>query len=143
MTGFFTREIRKGGKRVGFSIDRLDGKTGILAHQEIKSRFRVGKYGVNLGDIDRIAVPSMIPAKSDEMVVIDEVGKMECFSTLFRRTLIEILNSRNQILASIALKGDRFIQEIKQREDIRLLHISEKNRNEMVSYILDALRHDL
>ena len=83
MTGFFTQEIRERGKRVGFSITTLDGKKGVLAHQAIKSRFRVGKYGVNLDYIDEIAVPSMIPSKADEIVVIDEIGKMECFSPLF------------------------------------------------------------
>ena len=82
MTGFFTREIKEKGKRVGFSIITLDGKKGVLAHQNIRSRCRVGKYGVNLDDIDRIAVPSIIPMKPDEIVLIDEIGKMECLSPL-------------------------------------------------------------
>ncbi|MDL1986092.1 MAG: hypothetical protein LWX08_00310, partial [Deltaproteobacteria bacterium] len=63
MTGFFTREIKEKGKRVGFSIITLDGKKGVLAHQNIRSRCRVGKYGVNLDDIDRIAVSSIIPMR--------------------------------------------------------------------------------
>jgi nucleoside-triphosphatase len=132
-TGFYTRELRKKGKRVGFSITTMDGKEGVLAHQHIRSPYKVGKYGVNLDHIDRIAVPSMIPSKSEEIIVIDEIGKMECFSPLFRQTLMKILDSENPIIASIAQKGDRFIQEIKQREDILLLQISEKNRDEMVN----------
>jgi nucleoside-triphosphatase len=111
----------------------MDGKEGVLAHQHIRSPYKVGKYGVNLDHIDRIAVPSMIPSKSEEIIVIDEIGKMECFSPLFRQTLMKILDSENPIIASIAQKGDRFIQEIKQREDILLLQISEKNRDEMVN----------
>ena len=82
-TGFFTREIREKGIRVGFSIKTLDGKQGMLAHKEIESPFKVGQYGVNVDDIDRVAVPSMIPAKEDQMIVIDEIGKMECFSIFF------------------------------------------------------------
>ena len=31
VTGFFTREIKGKGRRVGFSINTLDGKEGILA----------------------------------------------------------------------------------------------------------------
>ena len=133
MTGFFTREMRQGGKRVGFSITTLDGKEGVLAHQDTKSRFRVGKYGVNLDHIDQIAVPSMVPAKADEIVVIDEIGKMECFSFLFRQTLVKVLDSDNSVIGSIALKGDKFIQKIREREDVLLVHVTEKNRDELVN----------
>ena len=134
MTGFFTREIREKGKRVGFSINTLEGKEGVLAHQNIKGRKRVGKYGVNLIHIDHIAVPSMIPSEPAQVVVIDEIGKMECFSALFRQILIKVLDSENPVLGSIAQKGDRFVQEIKEREDILLLQVSEKNRDELAHF---------
>ena len=133
MTGFFTREMRKGGKRVGFSITTLDGKEGVLAHQDTKSRFRVGRYGVHLDHIDQIAVSSMLPAKADEIVVIDEIGKMECFSPLFRQTLVKVLDSENPVIGSIALKGGRFIQKIRERADVLLVHVTEKNRDELVN----------
>ena len=127
-TGFFTREIREKGQRVGFSIRTLDGKHGVLAHKEINSPFTVGQYGVNVDDIDRIAVPSIITVKEDQMIVIDEIGKMECFSVLFKETLVRVLESKNPILGSIALKGDPFIAEIKKRKDVHLIRITEKNR---------------
>ena len=134
MTGFFTQEIREGGRRVGFSITTLDGKKGVLAHQDTQSRVRVGKYGVNLDHIDQIAVPSMLPARAGEIVVIDEIGKMECFSPLFRQTLVKVLDSENPIIGSIAVKGDKFIQRVKEREDVLLVHVTEKNRNELVDF---------
>jgi len=130
--GFFTRELREGGKRVGFSIVTLDGKEGLLAHQNIKGPYRVGKYGVNLNDIDRVAVPSIIPRGSDEIIIIDEIGKMECLSRCFREALLEVLDSQNSVVGTIAIKGDRFIQEIKQRNDVFLLQVTEKNRDELV-----------
>jgi len=134
MTGFITREIREEGKRVGFSIETLDGKEGVLAHEKIKGRYRVGKYGVNLNDIDQIAVPSMLPTRSDRIIVIDEIGKMECFSPLFRQILMKILDSDNPVIGTIAQKGDRFIQKIKERDDILLIHVSEKNRDELENF---------
>jgi nucleoside-triphosphatase THEP1 len=134
ITGFFTREKRQGGKRVGFSIITLDGKEGVLAHQGTKSKLRVGKYGVNIDHIDQIAVPSMVPAKADEIVVIDEIGKMECFSSLFRQTLLKALDSDNSVLGSIALKGDEFIQSTRKRADVLLIHITENNRDKLVHF---------
>ena len=135
-TGFLTREIRKKGHRVGFSITTLDGKHGVLAHQNIESKYRVGRYGVNLEDIDRIAVPSMFPANEEMMVVIDEIGKMECISPLFRDTVIGVLNSKNPVIGSIPLKGDTFIEQIRKRSDILLIEISEKNRNHLAERFL-------
>ncbi|NIQ91493.1 MAG: AAA family ATPase, partial [Deltaproteobacteria bacterium] len=125
-TGFFTQELREKGRRVGFSITTLQGKTGVLAHQSIRSTFRVGKYGVNLEDLDQIAVPSMLPSSLDQIVVVDEIGKMECFSRLFKETLIKVLSSDNLVIGSVAIKGDRFIQSIKKRNDVSLVSITEK-----------------
>ena len=83
-SGFFTREIRDRGRRVGFSITTLDGQQGILAHIDIRSHIRVGRYGVYIRDIEKIAVPSMRPENDNVILVVDEIGKMECLSGLFR-----------------------------------------------------------
>jgi nucleoside-triphosphatase len=130
-TGFITREIREGGIRCGFEIITLDGKKGILAHREIHSPFRVGPYYVNIGDIENIAVPSIIPSTTDEVIVIDEIGKMECLSPLFRETLLKAFESENLLIGSIALKGDSFIEGIKGRRDVVIIPVTEKNREEI------------
>ena len=141
MRGFFTREIRDRGRRTGFSITTLDGRQGMLAHEKMKSKFKVGKYGVNLPDIDQIAVPSMLAERPDEVVVVDEIGKMECFSSLFRQTLVTMLESDHQVIGSIAQKGDQFIRGIKSRDDVLLVKMSAKNRDtaELFSRLLSAL----
>jgi nucleoside-triphosphatase len=138
-TGFFTRELREKGKRVGFRIETLDGKTGLLAHQNIKSNYRVGKYGVNIENLDQIAVPSMLPSTIDQLVVVDEIGKMECFSRLFKETLLRVLSTENQVIGSIAIKGDRFIQTIKNRDDVILVSISENTRDLALELFLQEI----
>jgi nucleoside-triphosphatase THEP1 len=139
VTGFFTREIREKGRRVGFLIITLDGKEGVLAHEESKSKRRVGKYGVNLDELNQIAVPAMIPSKPDEIVIIDEIGKMECFSPLFRETLIKTLDSANSVVSSIAQKGSPFIEKIKERKDVLLVTVSEKNRDSLPAFLLQRI----
>jgi len=131
-TGFFTRELRERGNRTGFEIVTLDGRRAVLAHVAVKSVTRVGKYGVSLDNLDRVAVPSMIPSSADQIVVIDEIGKMECFSRLFRGTLIRVLDSPNVVLGSIALKGGEFIEGIKRRADVTLVRVSEQNRDGLI-----------
>ena len=140
VTGFFTREMREGGERVGFSINTLKGREGILAHKGMRSRYRVGRYGVNLKDIEDIAVPAMIPSMHEEIVVIDEIGKMECLSPLFRETLIEVLESPNRVLGSIALRGDAFIEAIKLREDVTVVGVTSRDRGILVDQLINTLK---
>ena len=137
-TGFFTREMRERGRRVGFSITTLDGRRGVMAHIDIRSRYRVGKYGVNLKNVDTIAVPSMVAENDNVIVVVDEIGKMECFSALFRHTLVTVLDSPNTVVGSIALKGDAFINAIKKRPDSRLIPVSEKNRDVLAAELAEG-----
>jgi nucleoside-triphosphatase len=133
--GFYTEEIRSAGRRTGFKIITVDGKEGILADIHIKSRFKVGKYGVNIQDINSIAVPSM--DLNSEIIIIDEIGKMECFSELFVGKIFEVLNSNRNVLATIKEKGDEIIDEIKSRRDVKILNITFKNRDEIPFIILD------
>ena len=139
MTGFFTSEIREKGRRVGFKIVTLGGLEGILAHERFKSRFRVGKYGVNLLELERIAVPAIQPDTPDQVVIIHEIGKMECFSQVFQKKLLEALDSRNMVIGSIALKGSRFIETIKTRNDVRIMQVTENNREELVLSLAQEL----
>jgi nucleoside-triphosphatase len=139
-TGFFTQELREKGRRVGFSITTLQGKIGVLAHQGITSTFRVGKYRVNLEDLDQIAVPSMLPSTLDQIVVVDEIGKMECFSRLFKETLLKVLSSDNLVIGSVAMKGDRFIQSIKKRDDVLLISISQNTRDAALKLFLEKIQ---
>ena len=82
--GFYTEEERVEGKRIGFLMKTLDGKKGYLAHQDIKSDFHIRRYGVSIENIEKIAVPSIMPVNRD-VIILDEIGKMECFSGVFKR----------------------------------------------------------
>jgi nucleoside-triphosphatase len=87
--------------------------------------------GVNLDALHRIAVPSMISAGPDQIVIIDEIGKMECLSPPFRKTLVKTLDSPHPVIGSIALKGTPFIEALKKRADVLLVGVDEKNRDSL------------
>jgi nucleoside-triphosphatase len=119
----------------------LGGREGVLAHEKIKGPVRVGKYGVNLDELDRIAVPAVIPSKPRQIVVIDEIGKMERFSSPFRESLVRTLDSPHRVLGSIALMGGPFIHRIKNRPDVQVFHVSEKNRESLAASLIDVVLH--
>jgi nucleoside-triphosphatase len=138
-TGFITREIGRGGRRLGFELMGLDGRTALLSHVELKSPFRVGKYGVDVDGFERFleATPFLDPGV--EFVVIDEIGKMECFSALFREKTRAALDSDKKVLATIAYRGGGFITEVKERWDIHLHTLTWENRDHLLADIVARL----
>jgi len=97
--GFYTEEIRSRGIRQGFRLVTLDGQSAILAHIDIHSRYRVSKYGVDVDSLDRLGVSALRQAaKECDLVIIDEIGKMELFSANFRETILHIIDSGKRVL---------------------------------------------
>ena len=74
------------------------------------------------------------------LIIIDEIGKMECFSNKFRKLIKEILNSKKLLIATIALKGDGIIREIKNRNDINFYEITQGNRDSLLLEVLKVVK---
>ena len=136
--GFYTEEERKGDRRVGFLMITLDGKTAYLAHQDIKSDFHIRRYGVSIENIETIAVPSIKPV-DNHIVILDEIGKMECFSDVFKEAAINALDSSNIIIGTITFGGDDFILKVKERKDIKVIEVTQDNRNLLPELILEKI----
>ena len=127
--GFYTEEIRSAGTRQGFQLITLDGQSCVLAHIDIPSRYQVGKYGVSLENFDQIGVRAVQEAtRQKELVVIDEIGKMELFSSRFQEAVLEAINSDKRVLGAIMLKPHPFADRIKKHPQVKLLTVSKSNR---------------
>ena len=139
--GFYTEEIGIMDRRMGFRIVTLDGKDGILAHVDCNSNYKVGKYRVNLDSFENIAIPTLESAMKDKkIIVIDEIGKMELFSTKFRELVNNILNSGKLLLCVIKENGDVFAESIKMRDDVTILIVNYENRDSLPEKVLDVLK---
>jgi len=134
--GFYTAEIREGGERKGFELVSLEGKRGLLSHKETGSPYRVGQYKVDVKGFEDFLVSIPFFKPLTRLIIIDEIGKMECFSDQFKKLLKEILDSEKCVIATIALKGGGLIAEVKERKDVRLFEITKKNRDSLFSEIL-------
>jgi nucleoside-triphosphatase len=138
--GFYTEEIREGGVRKGFDLISLDGKRGLLSHRETNSPYRVGKYGVDIKGFEKFLEGIAFLAPATGLIIIDEIGKMECLSPIFRRMIKEILSSEKMLIATVALKGGGLIEEIKRRDDVRLFEVTQENRDFLLGEILVYLK---
>jgi nucleoside-triphosphatase len=104
--GFYTRKLwregRASGRRMGFELVTLDGKTALLATKDrdptggsgvaFGRPAPFGRYRVNLDAIDVLGVPALLDALGQgQVVVVDEIGPMEILSARFREAILRIL----------------------------------------------------
>jgi nucleoside-triphosphatase len=121
----------------------MDGETGILAHVKYPGRNSVGKYKVNINDLESIAVRSVEKAIMEKRpVVIDEIGKMEILSEKFKRIVQIALNSNLPIIGSIALAKEVYFNNIRKRDDIMVVELTDDNKKILRTMILDMLKKD-
>jgi nucleoside-triphosphatase len=133
--GFFTSEIIKGGSRVGFEVESFAGKRALMSHIDIKSPYRVGKYGVDIVSFEKIALPEIKDALRDQSIlIIDEIGKMELFSTRFKDLLTEIFTTEISLIATIMYTPNSFCDKLKGMPGTNLFTIS-KNQSDIFNEI--------
>jgi nucleoside-triphosphatase THEP1 len=131
--GFYTEEVHGEGVRgrSGCRLVTLEGIEGMLAEVDFDSPFRLGRYGVNLEVMERLAVPAIEHAlrdKNKKWILIDEIGKMEEGSDSFKKCVLAALDSTKSILAAIRLNDSDFTREIKKRKDVILIKLTVPDR---------------
>jgi nucleoside-triphosphatase len=132
--GMISREVREGGTRVGFEIlDLGSGRRGWLAHVNQKAGPQIGKYHVNMEDLNTIGAKAVADAvEKCDVIAIDEIGPMELFSEKFKEATRKALESRKPVLAVVHWKAtDRLINEAKNREDQETFTVTQENRDKL------------
>jgi nucleoside-triphosphatase len=131
--GFYTEEIRERGERKGFKLISLSGASGTLSHVDVKSPRRVGKYRVDVEGFENFL--SKISFDDADVAVVDEIGKMEVMSPRFRELIEKLIVSDKTLIATIALRGDAFIEGVKKTPGARLFTVTQENRAEVLREI--------
>ena len=130
--GFFTQEMLRGGTRFGFSLNLLNGTTLVLASVDIRGRWRVGKYGVDVAGFENAAVPEIEKAIAEgRLVVIDEIGKMELFSRRFWDVVRQALDAPAPVLGTILFRPHPFADAIRDRRDVEIIEVTTAKRNRL------------
>lgn len=141
--GFYTEEVRVGGVRRGFRIVTLDGRCAVLADTDTRGPRRVGKYGVCVENVDTVAVPAVRAAIRDcDLVVIDEIGKMELFSESFREAVLAALGSGRKVLGTIMSSAHPWADDVKRRPEVEVVTVTRANRDEVVEAVLEWLENN-
>lgn len=137
ISGFTTDELRSHGERVGFRIVPFGGEKRTLAHVDFHGCSRVGRYGVDVAAIDATADAALAPNPTTEFYLIDEIGKMECFSERFVTAMGRLFEGIRPVAATVARSGGGFIAEVKRRPEAELWEVTRQNREAMVQQVAD------
>lgn len=138
--GFLTEEVREGGERVGFQIVTMDGQRVWLARKGLRSPCRVGKYGVDVGAIESVIVPTLKRAlETADLIVIDEIAKMELSHPAFAEILLKCLESIKPVLGVIQKSHLPFLNKIRSRGDVWLWEVTPSNRDQLPQRIAAQL----
>ncbi len=138
--GFFTEEIRNGDNRVGFKINEIGGDSFVFAHTDIESEFKISRYNVDLDAFDNFISKFSLRGNSDKILVIDEIGPMQCLSLLFRKKLVELFNLPIVVLGTVFFNDCEWIDELKKSDKIKFFNLTVENRDNLAPEIIENLR---
>ena len=142
--GFYTRELRQAGRRIGFEIVTLAGRRDYLATTNPAVTFSrtasFGRYRVNLAGLDTLAVPALRRAAAEEQVVIvDEIGPMELLSSQFGEVVQELLDGPALILGTIVQRRHPLADRVKAHPRVKLIQVTPANRDRLPTELFAEL----
>jgi len=139
--GFFTEAIEEAGRRTGFSITDLAGPKGVLASVRMTVGPRVGRYRVNVRDLERIGVPALLGALQEaDLIVCDEIGRMELFCPEFRQAVLRCLDSPKPVFGTIQARRNEFLDGIRARDDVDVIQVTHGNRDGLPAELVENIQ---
>jgi nucleoside-triphosphatase THEP1 len=134
--GFYTEDLRAAGAREGFRIVTLDGDTALLALAGHPGPVHVSKYGLDLDELDRVGVAAMRRAmERGHVVVADEIGRMQLFSSAFRHAVLEAVGSGYPVLGTVMAGRNHYADRIKNHPNVELITVTEENRADVLNML--------
>jgi nucleoside-triphosphatase len=141
--GFYTEEIRGAdGRRRGFRLVALHGDEAVMAHVVLRdaSRPRVSRYGVDVDAITHVGVAALRRAMAaNQVVIVDEIGKMELFCEPFKEAVIAAVDGRNPVVATAMRSSHPWVDALKVKEQVDVWRVTTHNRDRMPESVLRHL----
>jgi nucleoside-triphosphatase len=98
---------------------------------------------VDVAGFERLLAALDLRHAPTRVIIIDEIGTMECLSSHFAQEVTALLDSSKTVIATIALKGTGFIQQVKERPDCRLITVTVANRDRLADSLFTERQHTL
>lgn len=136
--GVLAREMRSECRRVGFELlDLSSGERGILAWETGEGP-RLGRYRVNLKDLEEIGARAVENALGCDLIVVDEVGPMELFSEKFVEAVKKAICSHKPMLV-VLKEGSQHPLAREIRKTFKVTTVTRVNRDALPEEIAREL----
>ena len=144
--GMMTKPVIKKKSQVGLYVcDWQTGEKEVFAHLDFENKEKVGEYGIDITALEKVGVPAIEKAITDDgidIIIIDEIGKMEMLSEKFCEMVIEALDSDKPIMVTLHKKSRTpLLQDVRRRDDIRILEVTPVNRN-LLPYKIEKIMEE-
>ena len=136
--GFYTEEILGPGGRKGFRLVTLTNHSVVMAHVDLDTRVRIGRFGVNLAAIDEVGVTALRDAiEQKPIVIIDEIGKLELASPQFQNMVIKVIGSSKLVLATAMKDNHPWLAALQSLPLVTVWEVTLKNRTPLIAQVLE------
>lgn len=100
----------------------------LIASVEFRGGPRVSRYGVDVAAVDEVAGRHLADPDAD-VVLVDEIGKMECFSDRFVERVRELVLGDVPLVATVARRGGGLVRQVKEAPGTELRELTRENRD--------------
>ncbi|MFX1489108.1 MAG: nucleoside-triphosphatase [Promethearchaeota archaeon] len=141
--GFLTPEVKEGNKRIGFDIERIsiNERRTLARIGNYRTQYRLGKYHVFIGEFEKIISKlEKLEFKERNIVVVDEIGKMELFSQKFQKLVKILFKLDINIIATIGQSLQHPIKDyLLNLPEVLLITLNRENIQTIQQKILDII----
>lgn len=131
-SGFITEFSDRGSRDRKLRIRSIDGCVFRTA-----AHWCDGEVNVDMSAFDDFA-SALIDLRSD-VIIIDELGKFEKRSEKLKEAVSAAFDSDTDVIASIRLDADGWMQALKYRDDVIIFTVNGISRNDIPAKVLELL----
>ncbi|XP_050598234.1 cancer-related nucleoside-triphosphatase homolog [Bombus affinis] len=153
--GFYTEEVRgQSGSRIGFDVVLMknrDEKSTLarienVINQSQHSKYKVGNYHVFLNDFEATVLP--VFDSNADILIIDEIGKMELFSQRFHDKIVKLFFGTSKIPFIIATipqmhkvpqRHLSLFQKLHADKRCKIINVNRQNRDNLPGEIFPLI----
>ncbi|MDK2384337.1 MAG: nucleoside-triphosphatase [Candidatus Korarchaeota archaeon] len=141
--GIRTPEVRSGGRRIGFEVENLlTGERSLFASVSYRDGPKISKYGVRIDLFEKVAIPALENSMREcDLVLVDEIGKMELFSDRFVEVVRKLWGSDRAALGTAPISKIKFVEEMCSLSEVLWIErgMAERVAEKLVERILRYL----
>ncbi len=144
--GMIDEAVTDGRRKTGYQVkDLMTGATEVFGNIDQESKFMVGKIGIDLRKFESISIDAIKNACEEcDIIIIDEIGKIEVESELFVNTVKDALDVDKPMILTLHKKSrNPLLQDIRRRDDVRILEVTPTNRNLLPYKIVRLLNGEI